>query len=195
MEAVVTDNLPSAVARLDDPDEVGHLGQATIEWLLRQQVHPLALAGPWAVRASYVTFDEANHRYTPNPVGEFALIIGVLTDCSATMGDLDALDLVAWSPRAGQIATRLGAAFALGGEQVGVDGLGTTGLPIPVHRTPLAWLRAGRHGIVIADCDLAAMALRGLILEAEDEPHRRALLTRLTVPPPTIVLSRRRAAA
>ena len=35
------------------------------------------------------------------------------------------------------IATRLGDAFALGEEQIGVDGLGTTGLPITVHRSPV----------------------------------------------------------
>ena len=116
-------------------------------------------------------------------------------DPASTITDLGATDLVAWSPNSGRIGTRLGNVFGLGAEQVGVDGCGTTGLPIPVHRDPLGWLQASRRGIVIADWDLAAFDLRGLILEAEDDTHRRDLVRRLTPRPPTVVVAERRVAA
>ena len=129
------------------------------------------------------------------PTGEFALIVGVNADLSTTMADLNAADIVAWSPKSGRIGTRLGCSFALGEDQIGIDGLGTTGLPIPVHRNPLGWLRADRRGIVVADWEMAAYTLRGLILEAEDDAHRRDLARRLTPTLPTIVVATRRAVA
>ena len=87
------------------------------------------------------------------------------------------------------------AVFGLGSDQVGVDGFGTTGLPIPVHRDPIGWLCNGRRGLVVVDWSMAPFALGGLLLEAEDAEHRRDLLRRLTPTPPTIVISNRRAAA
>ena len=148
---------PSAAALLADPTAVGNLDNSSIQWLLRQGITIGAIARPWAVRAGRVMFNRHDHRYRPNPIGEFVLIFGVLADLSSTMGDLNAADLVAWAPRSGRIGTRLGRAFALGEEQIGIDGLGTTGLPAPVHRTPLGWLRADRRGVVIADWETAAL--------------------------------------
>ena len=155
-----------------------------------------AIGGPWAIRAGRVMFNRHDQRYRPNPVGDFALIFGVVADLSTTMADLNAADLIAWCPKSGRIGTRLGHSLALGEDQIGFDGLGTTGLPIPVHRTPLGWLRVDRRGLVIADWDMAAYDLRGLILEAEDDAHRRDLARRLTPTPPRIVVpSHRRRAA
>jgi hypothetical protein len=187
----------SAVSLLADPTEVGNLDNSCIQWLLRQGVSTGTIAGPWALRAGRVMFNQHDHRYRSNPIGEFALIVGVLVaDLSSTMVDLDADDIVAWAPRSGRISTRLGWAFALGEEQIGIDGLGTTGLPIPVHSSPLDWLRADRRGLVLADWEMAAYALRGLILEAEDAAHRRDLERRLTpIAPRIVVASHRRRAA
>jgi hypothetical protein len=61
---------------------------------------------------------------------------------------------------------------------------------MPVFCTPLRWLKADRRGLVIADPLLAAHRLSGLILEAEDEAHAAELSRILSVPPPTIVVSR-----
>ncbi len=185
----------SATRLLADPAEGAGLDGRTLAWLRHQGVPLDAITSPIAVRVARVVFDP-DDRYRPcTYVGAFALVIPVPADPAEIVTDLGAIDLGAWAPKSGRIATRLGEVFALGAEQVGVDGLGTTGLPLPVHRDPLGWLRAGRRRIVIADWDLAAFALRGLLLEAEDDAHRRDLIRRLTPLPPTVVVSGRRAAA
>lgn len=48
-------------------------------------------------------------------------------------------------------------------------------MPIPVHRSPLGWLRHDRRGIVIVDWEIAPFGLNGLLLKAEDEDHREEL--------------------
>ena len=185
----------ATIALLADPQETSSLGDLNIQRMLRQGISIAAIAAPWAVRCGHVLFETDGHRYRPNPIGEFALVFGVLADLSNTMGDLNALDIVAWAPKSGRIGTRLGRAFALGEDQIGVDGMGTTGLPLVVHRTPLGWLKANRRGIVVADWEIAGVALRGMILEAKNDAHRRELVSKLTAAPPTIVVSSRRLAA
>jgi len=182
--------LGTASHLLSDPAEGSRPDARTIHWLLSQGVRIDAMASPLAVRSGRVVFDLGG-RYRPNPIGAFALVIPVPADRSTIIIDLGAIDIVAWSPKSNKIGMRLGVVFGLGAEQIGVDGVGTTGLPIPVWRDPLGWLHAGRRGIVIADWDLAAFDLRGLILEAEDEPHRLDLVRRLTPRPPTVVVAGR----
>jgi hypothetical protein len=192
MEASVSSFHTDPIDLLTDSTEVGNLNDATIQWLLRNGVNTSAIAGPWAVHASWINFKQPEPRYCPNPIGEFALIVPVVgTGISNSLCDLDAADLIAWSPKSGRIGTRLGRAFALGEDQIGVDGFGTTGLALPVHRTPLGWLRESRRGMVIADWELAAYALRDLILSAQDEAHRGELTSRLTPRGPRIVISSR----
>jgi hypothetical protein len=48
---------------------------------------------------------------------------------------------------------------------------------------------------VIVDWELAGYTLRGMLLEAEDEDHRRELLRQLTPTPPTIIVPSWRAAS
>ena len=187
--------LLSATSLLDDPAECRCLDNPQIQSLLHKGISPMALGGPWAVLSGKVIFDQDPPRYRPLATGEGALIFGVLDQPYTGSEDLCPFDLIAWSPRSGLIGTRLGAAFALGEEQIGNSGLGTTGLPVPVHRVPLGWLEANRRGIVIADWEKAAYALRGLLLAAEDESHRRELLQRLRLAAPVITINQRRVAA
>lgn len=185
----------TAAGLLRDPVECSCLDEVRLLWLLRQGVSSKAIGCPYAVLTGRVFFDTGLCRYCPLTTGEAALIFGILDEPFSDWGDLQPIDLVAWSPRSSAIGTRLGVAFALGEEHVGVDGLGTTGLPIPVHRTPLNWLRANRRGLVIVDWEKAAYELRGLLLVAEDEGHRRELSRRLRLPPPAVTVTERRAAA
>lgn len=64
------------------------------------------------------------------------------------------IDLVAWHPRSGRLATL----WRRAGMLIGPDGLDEEG-PVLVHRDPLAWLRAGRRGVVIVHEALARPAL------------------------------------
>jgi len=109
--------------------------------------------------------------------------------------DQGIIDAVAWQPSTGQVATRLGVGAMLGEGQIGREGIGSVNLALPVWRTPLDWLRAGRCGVVVLDWNAAAFVLSGLILKAEDKAHRLELTRRLTPVPPTIAISSRRQAA
>ena len=78
-------------------------------------------------------------------------------------------DLIAWSPRTGLLAAWLGRSALLGdacGFRLDADGA------LPVHRTPLGWLHAGRQGVVIVNPAAAARELQDLgPLLAEDITH------------------------
>ena len=119
--------------------------------------------------------------YLPCPgVGEFAFVFAVI-DCGTI------IDAAAWQPKTGKIATRLGFGGMLGEGQVGRDEIGTTGRPLPVWRDPVGWLKAGRCGVVIAEPDLAAHRLAGIVISGEDHKHGRELRKRLRLPSPMIV--------
>lgn len=100
-------------------------------------------------------------------------------------------DQIAWDPVGDRLASRFGIAWALGQGDLGLDGMGTTGRALPVRKNPWDWLRCVRLGIVIFDWDLAARALAGMTVEA-DEPFAHELRHRLRPPPPRILVRRGR---
>ena len=170
-----------------DQDEGGALDQRAIDWLLANGVTIATIAMPWAVRSARVTF-EPSGRYRPCPgLGNYAYILPVFDD--------GIVDLVAWSPKDDRLATRLGSGGALGQGQLGIDGVGTTDRPLPVWRSPLDWLRAGRRGVVIADPAVAAHLFAGAILQAEDKAHAAEVSDALRLPPPTVIFQTRKIAA
>jgi hypothetical protein len=135
-----------------------------------------ALTKPLAVLAARVVF-QPNGTYSPNNIGEFAHIVPAL--------DIDGLaDVVAWAPKSGRIAPRLGIASMLGEEQAARASGASK--PLLVWRNPVGWLRAGRRGVVILDPEGAAVRLADLSIMAEDEAHARHLRAILKVPPPRI---------
>ena len=79
---------------LNDPSEVGNLDDATIQWLLHQDISIQSIGGGLAVRSGRGDFDPHLKRYGPNALGEFVLIIPVMADPGTTMLDLQAVDLV-----------------------------------------------------------------------------------------------------
>ena len=96
-------------------------------------------------------------------------------------------DLIAWEPmRPRRVFRYLGAADALGLDQLGNPASYLDGQALPVHLSPLDWLKAGCTGIVVLD--RAAFRQRvhnlspragGYRLLAANLPHARALRTML----------------
>jgi hypothetical protein len=183
----LTEPVSDALAIFLDADEYSPLDQAAIDWLMRRGVSVSNIASPWAVRAARVLFQPAG-RYVPNALGTFVYVFGII-------GDRGLIDAAAWSPASGQIGTRLGVGAALGEGQLGFDDIGATGRPLPVWRDPVDWLRAGRHGVVIADPAVAAHVFAGAILVAEDRMHADEVSAALHLPPPKVIFQTRRIAA
>lgn len=166
-----------------DPEEVGTMSADALQWLLDQGVTVAAVATPWAVRAAHVSFEPMGV-YRPNPCGEFAYILGCI--------DSDGVaDLVAWSPRVGRLASRLGIARLLGQRQAEDARCDISARPVRVWRNPLGWLMARRSGVVIVDQLGAAHLLAGIDIRPEDARHARELRDSLRVPPPRILLAAR----
>jgi hypothetical protein len=99
----------------------------------------------------------------------------------------NAVDIVAWDLETNHIGTWLGVAYALGQASV-LAGHLSAGLP--VHRTPLNYLRAAGKGIVILNASTARSYLidAGPLI-AEDAKHRRELTTALAQPLPRILVA------
>jgi hypothetical protein len=165
---------PDAIAAYCE--EAGSPSSGVIRWWMDQGVSIDALTKPLAVLAERVGF-QPNGTYVPNALGEFACILPAF--------DGDGLaDVIAWAPKSGRIASRLGIVSILGEEQAGRASGASKSLL--VWRNPVGWLRAGRRGVVILDPEGAAVRLAGLSIMAEDEAHARHLRAILKVPPPRI---------
>lgn len=106
------------------------------------------------------------------PQGERAVIIPALDGGEVA-------DLVAY--RRGRVWVRLGACPLLG-----LDNLGVWSEPMHVWRTPLGYLRAGLHGVVVLSWPAAIPLLRSCSeLIAEDIEHGNEIRRRLSAPPAT----------
>lgn len=154
------------------------LSASTVAWLNEQGATSDAITSPVALRCGRVSFDPLTESFAADRIGERALIAPVID------GGVIA-DAVAWSPKSNTIATRFGVGHSVGQGQIGRDGIGSL-KPLPVFRDLVGWLRADRCGIVIADDEMAAHALAGLALEAEDAKHAKELTNRLRVAAPRI---------
>lgn len=98
------------------------------------------------------------------------------------------IDLVAWQPRSGQIASWQGAACILGGESLYRPRLDADAALV-VHRSPLEWLRGNRYGLVIVDEGGAADLLCSLgSLEVSDERYAQHLRRALARPAPRVLV-------
>ncbi|CAA2161171.1 hypothetical protein MBRA_06331 [Methylobacterium brachiatum] len=93
----------------------------------------------------------------------------------AISADGAVVDLIAWRPRGNRIGSTERAAGWLAGGYLSDDE------PLIVHPDPLAWLRAGRQGVVVVHEDLARPALLARrTLQAADIAHGEALQAMLT---------------
>jgi hypothetical protein len=126
---------------------------AQIRWLLDQGVSVKTLESePCSIAATKVCFE--GRFFIPDLGGEKALIFRA-TDRG------EVVDLVAWSPRTGEIVSFLGLAFCLGDQdQLFNPASWFSGGGLHVHSSPLEWLKADRSGIVIVDPNQTYAMLR-----------------------------------
>ena len=113
-------------------------------WLLNQGVRDTAL---WPISGATVRFDGAT--FDLDHEGERAL-----TFRAEDRGEV--IDLIAWQPRTGALASWRGQAFCLGdADDIFNPATYFESDALRVHATPLDWLLADRDGIVIVRPDLA----------------------------------------
>ena len=112
-------------------------------WLLDQGVSEDAL---WPISGATVLFDGPT--FDIDAEGQRAL-----TFCAEDRGEV--IDLIAWQPRTGALASWRGQAFCLGDiDHIINPATYFAGDALRVHATPLDWLLADRDGIVIVRSDL-----------------------------------------
>jgi hypothetical protein len=158
-----------------------------VEELERLSIPPDALAAPIPVAASDVYFDgnrfafeHHHHHYGEKGVRAFMFLITNPWD--------EAIDIVAWSPSLNKLAAWLGRAWALGEETIFRARL-TDHRALPVHRSPIGWLKARRHGISLVRPAAAVHYLDDAEpLLAEDAAHGAELSQILTRPAPRILV-------
>ena len=126
------------------------------------------------------SFDGAGY-FDFDPDGEACLVFEILDEDAATTIDLCAF-AVATPQRFG---TAMGNAPALGLTNITNAASWAFGTVMPIHRTPLGWLRDGGRGVVILDHRHAPAALGRALgkLLAEDEAHALSLRGALCRPP------------
>lgn len=122
------------------------LDLAELRRLRSQGVSRSAMLHPWPMGATNVAFDGGTFELDVN--GERAL-----TFRATDRGEV--VDLVAWQPHTGALASWRGQAFCLGDvDDIFNPATYFAGNALRVHATPLDWLLADRDGIVIVRSDL-----------------------------------------
>jgi hypothetical protein len=146
-----------------------NLSQREINRFAEFGISAVDLGTPWSVLADRVVFE-----------GEFFLFaddIGEKGEPAFTFvvfSNTGFLDIVAWDPRTNRLAPWFGLGFSLGERQIHHPYPLHPGLP--VFRSPIGWLRAGRRGIVIVRAEFTGVVLATVtLLLAEDEQHQRDL--------------------
>lgn len=142
-------------------------------------------------------FSPPPRRFHFDPAGELAVVVEAL---EIEHGERWQVDHVAWPlDRPSEFATAIGHADMLGADQVDNPASFFGGRPLPILRTPLAWLRAGCRGVVVLDERRAGARLAAALgnLAGEGEEHARQI-ARMTVgmfSPQRIVFPRASASA
>jgi hypothetical protein len=123
-------------------------------WLTKRGVSFKALLGDWPVGAANVSFDGKGH-FNLADDGERAL-----TFVSFNAGV--PIDIIAWRPRSGQIASYTGAATFLGDQDDLINPATWFDGDLLIHATPLEWLQHDRVGLVIVNFKRAGACLRNV---------------------------------
>jgi hypothetical protein len=111
-------------------------------WLLNQGIDVDALCFSWPIRGASVRWSDSTS-FDFDTEGDRAVIFR-----AEDRGEV--VDLIAWSPRTGNIGSWHGAAVCLGDfDQIDNPAIYAFGDGIEVHPDPLAWLRNNRSGIVV----------------------------------------------
>jgi hypothetical protein len=151
---------------------------AELRWLRGQGVSRAAILYSWPIGATNVTFH--GKAFELDATGERVLTF-LVEDCG------EAIDIAAWQPRTGKLATWLGAGFAIGQEAIFNPATYFACGALHVHETPLQWLQAEREGIVILRPDLANAYLANRPrLACSDAAYARQVEQWLQPPKPTV---------
>jgi hypothetical protein len=149
LERLAPQSLSALHRSWGSPDK---FNDAQIWWLLNQRVTPDAMLNPWPIGVATVCFD--GNIFDHDPEG-----VPALTFRATDRGEV--IDLIAWQPRTGQIASLCRTAFCLGDiDDVFNPATYFAGDCLRVHRTPLDWLKADRDGICIVKPALTYAYLR-----------------------------------
>lgn len=143
------------------------------------------------------TFSPPPRRFHLDPDAKLAAVIDVL---EVEDGERWRADLLAWPiDRPSEFATAVGRADLLGADRIENPSSYLGGRPLQVHRTPLAWLRAGCQGVVVLDERRGGVRLAAALgnLAGEDEEHARQIvrMTAGMLSPRRIVFPRASASA
>lgn len=146
-----------------------------IGWLLDQGVSEQAMMHPWCIGGARVRF-EGRH-FDVNLDGELAITFRA-EDCE------EVIDLTAWQPRTGKLASWREQAFCIGDfDDLFNPAIYFAGGALRIHASPLEWLRANREGIVILRPDLAYAHLRFVPrLSFADPTHARRVQSWIRAP-------------
>ena len=124
-----------------------------LRWVLRQGVHESALVRPWPIGGANIRLLDGG-TFDHDVTGARALTLR-----AEDRGEV--IDLVAWEPSTGKLASWHGNTFCLGDfDQIYNPATYFMGGALRVHADPLDWLRANREGIVILRRDFAYAHLR-----------------------------------
>lgn len=165
------------------------LKQPVIDSLIAEQVPVRALARDW--RGSYswllrdqVAFVGGRFEFARHLERRGVPVLSALTLVLFDEND-EPEDILAFRPHLPP-ATWLGRASLIGAEQLLEPRFGDV---LPIHRTPMEWLRAMRHGLVILDPGRAAplLHLTGT-LACESSDHANEVRRTLTIGPPRIIV-------
>ena len=181
-------------------DALGHW-DTTPAWFGFFRTHGLDPRGlePFAGTVGVVPcrFTPPPRRFWFDPDGADAAFFEVLEieDREIVVTDLVAFDVA--DPTI--FGTSEGCGVLLGADQIGNPSSYLGGRPLPILRTPLAWLRAGCRGVVVLDERRAGVRLAAALgnLAGEDEEHARQLarMTAGMFSPRKILFPRARASA
>ena len=161
-------------ARLPYPSSV------ELEWLFKIGVPADAMAEPWPIKSTRVRFFNGG-TFDFDREGHQAIIL-----LAEDLGE--PIDLIAWQPKSGAVASWRGSAFCLGDTEHifnPASWFGDTALRI--HRTPLDWLKASRDGIAIVRPEFAYAYLRHVPrVSCPDEVHLKQVKRWVQAPSPVV---------
>ncbi len=142
--------------------------QAEIDRMIVLGIKPVNLCnGPWMTQVDRVLFDGEFFDFADadDDRGEKVFTMGVRSDTGL-------VDVAAWNPASGRLATWLEQGYALG-EYLIKDHVDEDSPGLAVFRSPLDWLRADCCGIVILRKSFTREVLAFVkVLLAENEYHR-----------------------
>jgi hypothetical protein len=170
------------------------LHQRALNWFAEKGVSALNLAKTTLSEYDFVNIDDIV--WLPRMTFEFARYKKsdeITAACTFLIRDLlaDPLDIVAWHPTTGRVATWLGRAALMGEDQLFAPRLADG---LQVHETPLEWFRERRAGVVVIDKIRAAPKLRDAApLLTPSFEYGKKLQEMLRITPPQILVPSRTA--